>query len=62
VPPPPSTSTASCRLVTSFVEGQLDVADAAEFRRHLAGCESCRRAAVDGFQLSAHLGDLLGRR
>jgi anti-sigma factor RsiW len=40
-PPPGLACQEIVELVTAYVEGTLDVADAARFEAHIAGCDAC---------------------
>lgn len=49
---------AACLDRVPFVDGELEPAEADEFRAHLAECDECREHVVEDVQLTAQLGTL----
>jgi len=47
-----------CDQLIQFVDGELNLEQAQEFRVHLAGCEPCRLQLLREVQIAAHLSQL----
>lgn len=47
-----------CDQLIQFVDGELNLEQAQEFRVHLAGCEPCRLQLPWEVQIAAHLSQL----